>query len=50
MRKLRYLFIISTRSVEYILFEDEGHGFVKLNNRLYMYPRIIEFLDKYLKP
>ena len=38
------------RSVEYILFEDEGHGFVKLNNRLYMYPRIIEFLDKYLKP
>jgi dipeptidyl aminopeptidase/acylaminoacyl peptidase len=37
------------RPVEYILFEDEGHGFVKLNNRLRMYPQIVEFLDKYLK-
>jgi dipeptidyl aminopeptidase/acylaminoacyl peptidase len=37
------------RPVEYILFEDEGHGFVKLNNRLYMYPKIVEFLDKYMK-
>jgi dipeptidyl aminopeptidase/acylaminoacyl peptidase len=35
--------------VEYILFEDEGHGFVKLNNRLRMYPQIVEFLDKYMK-
>ena len=37
------------RPVEYILFEDEGHGFVKLSNRLLMYPRIVEFLDKYMK-
>ena len=37
------------RPVEYILFEDEGHGFVKLNNRLFMYPKIVEFLDKYMK-
>ncbi|MCM3873717.1 MAG: S9 family peptidase [Pyrinomonadaceae bacterium] len=37
------------RPVEYILFEDEGHGFVKLNNRLTMYPRIVEFLDKHMK-
>jgi dipeptidyl aminopeptidase/acylaminoacyl peptidase len=37
------------RPVEYILFPDEGHGFVKLNNRLRMYPQIVEFLDKYLK-
>ena len=37
------------RPVEYILFEDEGHGFVKLNNRLRLYPQIVEFLDKYLK-
>ncbi|HXM35990.1 MAG TPA: S9 family peptidase [Pyrinomonadaceae bacterium] len=37
------------RPVEYILFEDEGHGFVKLNNRLRMYPQIVEFLDKYMK-
>jgi len=35
--------------VEYILFEDEGHGFVKLNNRLFMYPKIVEFLDKHMK-
>ena len=31
------------RPVEYILFPDEGHGFVKLNNRLRMYPQIVEF-------
>lgn len=37
------------RPVEYILFEDEGHGFVKLNNRLFMYPKIVEFLDKHMK-
>lgn len=37
------------RPVEYILFEDEGHGFVKLNNRLFMYPKIVEFLEKYMK-
>lgn len=37
------------RPVEYILFEDEGHGFVKLNNRLRMYPQIVDFLDKYMK-
>lgn len=37
------------RPVEYILFEDEGHGFVKLSNRLRMYPQIVEFLDKYMK-
>ena len=38
-----------SRPVEYILFADEGHGFVKLNNRLRMYPQIVEFLDKYMK-
>jgi dipeptidyl aminopeptidase/acylaminoacyl peptidase len=37
------------RPVEYILFEDEGHGFVKLTNRLFMYPKIVEFLDKHMK-
>ncbi|MBA3355115.1 MAG: S9 family peptidase [Pyrinomonadaceae bacterium] len=37
------------RPVEYILFEDEGHGFVKLNNRLFMYPKIVEFLEKHMK-
>ena len=37
------------RPVEYILFEDEGHGFVKLPNRLLLYPRVVEFLDKHMK-
>jgi dipeptidyl aminopeptidase/acylaminoacyl peptidase len=37
------------RPVEYILFPDEGHGFVKLNNRLRMYPQIVAFLDKHMK-
>jgi len=35
--------------VEYTLFEDEGHGFVKLNNRLVVYPKIVDFLERYMK-
>ncbi len=35
--------------VEYVLFEDEGHGFVKKENQLEAYGKIKEFLDKYLK-
>jgi dipeptidyl aminopeptidase/acylaminoacyl peptidase len=35
--------------VEYVLFEDEGHGFVKKENQIQAYGRIKEFLDKYLK-
>jgi dipeptidyl aminopeptidase/acylaminoacyl peptidase len=35
--------------VEYILFEDEGHGFVKKENEIEGYGKILEFLDKYLK-
>jgi dipeptidyl aminopeptidase/acylaminoacyl peptidase len=34
--------------VEYILFEDEGHGFAKPENRLEFYGRVEEFLAKYL--
>jgi dipeptidyl aminopeptidase/acylaminoacyl peptidase len=34
--------------VEYLLFEDEGHGVAKLDNRVVMYVRIVEFLDRYL--
>ncbi|POB10677.1 S9 family peptidase [Sulfobacillus sp. hq2] len=34
--------------VEYMLFEDEGHGVVKLKNRLTLYPRIASFLEKHL--
>ncbi|MDX1462207.1 MAG: prolyl oligopeptidase family serine peptidase [Marinirhabdus sp.] len=35
--------------VEYVLFEDEGHGFVKKENQLEAYGRIKEFLDQHLK-
>ncbi len=35
--------------VEYTLFDDEGHGFVKLNNRLILYPKIVDFLERYMK-
>jgi dipeptidyl aminopeptidase/acylaminoacyl peptidase len=35
--------------VEYVLFEDEGHGFVKKENQIEAYGRIKKFLDKYLK-
>ena len=36
-------------TVEYVLFEDEGHGFVKKENQIEAYSRILEFLDVYLK-
>jgi len=35
--------------VEYVLFEDEGHGFVKKENQIEAYSRIVSFLDKHLK-
>ena len=35
--------------VEYVLFEDEGHGFVKKENQLVAYRRIREFLDVHLR-
>jgi len=34
--------------VEYLRFEDEGHGLVKRNNRLVAYPAIVDFLEKHL--
>jgi dipeptidyl aminopeptidase/acylaminoacyl peptidase len=36
------------RPVEYLRFEDEGHGIVKLDNRLVAYPRIADFLEQHL--
>src|SRR5437868_6800642 len=36
--------------VEYLRYEDEGHGLVKLANRLVCYPAIARFLDEQLKP
>jgi dipeptidyl aminopeptidase/acylaminoacyl peptidase len=35
--------------VEYLRYEDEGHGLAKLKNRLDAYPKMADFLDKYLK-
>ncbi len=35
--------------VEYVLFQDEGHGFRKKENRIRGYKTILNFLDKYLK-
>jgi dipeptidyl aminopeptidase/acylaminoacyl peptidase len=35
-------------TVEYLRFEDEGHGIVKLANRLVCYPAIGEFLDQFV--
>ena len=36
------------RPVEYLLYEDEGHGLAKLKNRLDAYPKIAAFLDEHL--
>ncbi|MCF7221443.1 S9 family peptidase [Marilutibacter chinensis] len=35
--------------VEYVVFDDEGHGFSKNKNRIEGYGRILAFLDTYLK-
>lgn len=35
--------------VEYVLFEDEGHGFVKKENQIEAYSKILQFLDVHLK-
>jgi dipeptidyl aminopeptidase/acylaminoacyl peptidase len=36
--------------VEYVLYPDEGHGFVKKENQITTSEKTLEFLDKYLKP
>ena len=35
--------------VEYIVFDDEGHGFSKKKNQIEGYGKVLVFLDKYLK-
>ncbi len=39
---------IKTRGVpvEFMVFDDEGHGLMKLKNRLVAYPAIVDFLDR----
>src|SRR5699024_2728125 len=34
--------------VEYIVFDDEGHGFTKRENQIKGYEAVKEFLDQYL--
>jgi dipeptidyl aminopeptidase/acylaminoacyl peptidase len=34
--------------VEFLVYADEGHGLVKLDNKLDAYPKIAAFLDRYL--
>jgi dipeptidyl aminopeptidase/acylaminoacyl peptidase len=36
-------------AVEYIVFPDEGHGFVKKENEIKGYGAVLAFLDRYLK-
>lgn len=36
--------------VEYVVYPDEGHGFVKKENQITTSKRTLEFLDKYLRP
>ena len=35
--------------VEYVIFDDEGHGFVKKANELRGYKAVLDFLDRHLK-
>jgi dipeptidyl aminopeptidase/acylaminoacyl peptidase len=35
--------------VEYIVFPDEGHGFVKRQNEIQGYTAVLQFVDQYLK-
>lgn len=35
--------------VEYVLFDDEGHGFRKKENRIKGYKAVLDFLDQHLK-
>ncbi len=36
------------REVEYLCYDDEGHGILKLTNRLDCYPKVAGFIKKYL--
>jgi dipeptidyl aminopeptidase/acylaminoacyl peptidase len=34
--------------VEYVTADDEGHGFVKLRNRIRIYGAVVDFLNRYM--
>ena len=38
----------ANKTVEYIIYPDEGHGFTRSQNRLHFYAKAEEFLGKYL--
>jgi dipeptidyl aminopeptidase/acylaminoacyl peptidase len=38
------------KQVDYLVFENEGHGIQKYENRIKCYTEIAEFIKKYLKP
>ena len=35
--------------VEYVIFQDEGHGFTKKKNQIEGYSAVLKFLDTHLK-
>ena len=36
------------KPVEFLVFDDEGHGVVRLKNKMVAYPAIIDFLRKHV--
>ena len=36
------------REVDYLRYEDEGHGLVRLPNRIDAYPQVAAFLERFL--
>jgi dipeptidyl aminopeptidase/acylaminoacyl peptidase len=36
------------KPVEFIVFQDEGHGIVRLKNKMIAYPAMVEFLERHL--
>jgi len=39
----------SGKDVDYILLEDEGHGFSKVSNQIKVFKAKLEFLNKHLR-
>lgn len=37
------------KEAKMLVFDDEGHGVVKMKNKLILWPQVIEFLEKYIK-
>ena len=40
----------SGRDVEYLLYEDEGHGLAKAKNRADAWPKVVRFFEKHMGP